>query len=1143
MSAWSDAVAALSPYFWHRLGEASGTTMTDSSGNGRNGSYSGSGNTLGVTGLVPGGDGTALTVTTSSFPTTASGLSLSSTNITEALTIKASGARGDLMIATTGTFRLETAGTNVAIRIDTSNSVTTSYASTNLYDGNAHLIVVKITSTDAEVWVDGTLVGSGSHSASTATITQMRLKSSLANPPGTFDEWAVFNGALTTTQIGDLYTAWSGSVPSASVSLAATLRAKTASFSATVINNATLSATMQARTAAFTLGTVAAVSLAGTLPAKTAAFAITTPAVDVTMASTLQPKTAAFEVLADATATLDATLRAKTAAFSLSGNAHAALDATLQPKAAQVVLSTADRAAVLAGQLRRKDADFEVDARPSVGLHATLQPKSATVIARAVTPITPVPVHLRTHGPASVVVGRALGPVTVMAGPHGTQPVYSVSSAAIQRARQQIVVDGVDITFLRGVRTPDVTYTLLAPLRYGPGQLDLPQVVPYAEPLGDDRADDLAWMWEGAPVEVHLVIDDPAGIDPPQMMVRDVYKGVLVAWDLAGSDLSIELGGEASGRAQLRDRQAVIFPRVNDIGHQISDAVKDLGLPVYPPLGTVTGIEVMTTGGVGHAQHIQNLCAQAWTRQGKYWTVMPNDDGAYVVRKKSDTVRHATVFFDDARTVANLRRDLAEEPNRIFITGVTPQGQRVRFGVYPGLIQGPVPDFPGHLEEGDTGEGVRLLVRKLHQSGYLKLVEVAGDYDADVVEAVKDLQDDAGLPKTGEVNLATWEVLYDLAVTGLTLTGAHIEPAAQDPRVRRVNRSANGTVLEFNDTFDASVLPVDRTIDAGVGKTRSQLREFARTVLEAASAPNWFGDITFHTGALLRGEHLADVTATPEIVMDARELIPTMNLWAPRFDGGTQFNIAALQVDEAGTATATVDTRFRDALEVWEIIDRNRESRNDPARRRNMAARSSTIRKDSIGEWDEIGGLLGVDLDLQRGWNVFPVVAATEGTIRKIRIALNTPAEFAYAVFGRKIGKDWLNTLIPHPLTVSGTKAWETKHDELDDDGWILFSLGTHDEPGGYWPGRKTYKSVTGREPNPDYDPDADENETGTDDDEYLSVTTSEASGTLTGKHVDAAGFPYYSADRTTLWVAVWVGKPNKIEAGRIMWPQLEAGA
>ena len=143
-------------------------------------------------------------------------------------------------------------------------------------------------------------------------------------------------------------------------------------------------------------------------------------------------------------------------------------------------------------------------------------------------------------------------------------------------------------------------------------------------------------------------------------------------------------------------------------------------------------------------------------------------------------------------------------------------------------------------------------------------------------------------------------------------------------------------------------------------------------------------------------------------------------------------------------------------------------------------------------------------------------------------------------MFGRSITADRLNNLIPRPLTDAGTKMWQSKDDELK-ERWILVSDGTRDEPCGYSPGRKRWESTTGEEENPDYRPDADENSTGTDDDEFITVTSEESFGELTGKHFGPT-FQYRSETRTVLHVAVWVKEANKIPLGRIMWPQLEAG-
>jgi hypothetical protein len=146
-------------------------------------------------------------------------------------------------------------------------------------------------------------------------------------------------------------------------------------------------------------------------------------------------------------------------------------------------------------------------------------------------------------------------------------------------------------------------------------------------------------------------------------------------------------------------------------------------------------------------------------------------------------------------------------------------------------------------------------------------------------------------------------------------------------------------------------------------------------------------------------------------------------------------------------------------------------------------------------------------------------------------------------VFGKPITPKRLNHLIPHPLTISGTKKWDDPAvRNVLDSKWQLFSAGTHEEPCGYSPGRKKVRSETGEEANPAYDPDADDNESGTDDDETITVTTTEVINSPTGMFDERAEFAYRS-EQNVLYVAVWVSKPSQLLDGRIMWPQLEAGA
>lgn len=1125
---YSSEVLADSPLAYYRLGESSGTTMADSSGNGRNGSYVG-GPTLGATGLLTGDADTAV-----DFPANAAKHGLiadaawmDSSQITITALIKADAIPTTYAIVDRDgnpdrvfQFYVLSNGHVRVIVWNQAGSLGIAESSGSIPTGATRHVGFTWDGTTIRIYINGAADG-------TASLSGTSLK--VANQPivigagyqgsggvgttfdGVIDEVAIYGTALSAARILAQYTA-ATTAGANSATLAGTMQASTAAFTVATVLAASLAGTAQPPTAAFNLSASAQASLAGVAQAPTGSFAadVAATVIDASLAGNVQPSVGAFALSVAAQVTLAGTAQAATSAFTVSTADRTISLAGSARRATAAMTLVGQPALSLVGTTQPPTGVFTVDAQPTATLAGTVQPMLATFVTYVVTPVTPSPVV----GAQSVVVGRAFGAVTMQ----GSQAVYNVSSAYIPRARQRIVVDGIDVTYFRGGITPDVTYTLLEPLLYGPATLDVPQVSACFERLG---VGDLSWLRPGAPVEVQRALDDE--------VVSTDWKGVVVAFDTNGRNLSVELGGEVSGRAALRDRQPVIFPRVNDLGRQMADVITDLGLPFFPHLGPVTGIEAMTTGGVGHLEHIQALVAKAWTRAGRHWTIMPDEStGAYEAHRKDDETIHATAFIDDAKTVANLRRDISEEPNRIFVTGVTPQGQRIRFGVYPGLVQGPTPDFPGHMEMGDSGDGVRLLIGKLHAMGYLKLVDAAGGYDQDVYDAVVALQIDAGLfddgftgtAVPGEVNAVTWAALYDLGVTENSLEWAHIEPAAQRRKVRPWNRAGTGGIMGVNPDYDPNHLVRDRTIDMGVGFTRSQLREFARTVLHDSDAPNWIGDITFNTGALIRGDGFEGMTVTEADVMDARELRPGMNIHLQQFDGGTLFHVAACQVDGSGIVTATVDTRFRDALEVWEIIARNKESRNDPARSRQQKHRSSTIQKDSIGEWDEIGGLLPQDFHLKPGWNVFETVAAMEGTISEIEVNLDSPAEFACAVFGRTITADRLNNLVPKPLTNFGGQAWEKKSDELK-ERMFLVAFGTKDEPCGYSPGRKMTRT---------YDEGTDEE---------ITVTTNDP----TGKFVDDGGFRYASANRTELTIAVWVEEANMIPLGRILRPQLEAAA
>jgi hypothetical protein len=879
--------------------------------------------------------------------------------------------------------------------------------------------------------------------------------------------------------------------------------------------------------AIYVIGAVAEVepslTLTATMRPKTAAFTLS-PIVDASLTGTLQPKTAAFtaHVDVDPEAQLTATLRPKLVTFSLAAAAQASLAGVLRAKTGAFTIESS-KTLTLAGTLRRKTGAFVIGTIPGTQPNrAGGRQRGGVGLVDYSPPIVTAPATVTP--PQVKAVARAFGPVTMV----GTQPTYDVTEASVDRDRDRIVVGGKDVTFFRGVPTPTPDYSLIEPLMYGSGRLVLPQIAATFEQPG---AGALRWLRKGATVEVQRVRDGA--------VVATDYKAIVVDWTISGGSLSVQLGGEASGRAALLDRQPTLFPRRRDVGRYAFFTFRGrLRLPFKPYLGTQTGILAYPVGGMSELDYLSQLVATATKRNGDQWTIMPGADGAYRLTVKDRATIHATAYFDDAQVKPELRSDVAEEPNRIYATAVAPSGQKIKFGRYPGLVQGTRTPYPytntSHVwgegttnEDTDSGAGVRALVWRLRTLGYLTISDAPGGYDADVTDAVRDLQGDAGLTETGNVNLATWRALYDLDVTGYTLASSRIFPAAERRTVRKWNYTPTGSVIRPNPHFRPHRLPVEQTIDMGAGFTRGQARRFAKSELAHADTDNWVGtlDVGSNEGtmALIRGEHVPGGPLTGADVMQPRELRPGMNVWAPQFMGGTLFHVSGVEVSDGGASVRlALDTRARDTMKAWEVIARNRETRRHPARAWMDDYRSSRGQKDSLITWDEVGGILADTVTLRAGgWTVFPVVAGQEGTVARLRVVLDQQQEFAVAVFGGSIRPERLDRLVPAPLAKtrndvggSGAPWYEQRKVRAQlESRFMLYAAGTHDQPCGIGRARKV---------------DGNGNETG---------------APKTGRFWDDSSFSYRTFAAPVLYVAIWTGSAAKVEPGRMFWPQLEEGS
>lgn len=213
MSTYSDRILSLMPLAYYRLGEASGTTMNDSSGNSRNGTYTSV--TLGAASLVADTDTAGSFNGTSSDASVPNGLWM---DVDQAFTVEAwikTNATGYREIAaqyaTTSNraweFRLDTtAGALNFIKL--AGGTTSSIGTTSIRDNAVHYVVATYDGSNIKLYVDAAL---NQTTPSTGSMVGTTANLHIGNRTGTqyfsgiIDEIALYGYVLSAAQIADTY--------------------------------------------------------------------------------------------------------------------------------------------------------------------------------------------------------------------------------------------------------------------------------------------------------------------------------------------------------------------------------------------------------------------------------------------------------------------------------------------------------------------------------------------------------------------------------------------------------------------------------------------------------------------------------------------------------------------------------------------------------------------------------------------------------------------------------------------------------------------------------------------------------------------------------------------------------------------------
>lgn len=229
---YSADVLALSPLAYWRLGDASGTTLTDSSGSGRNGTYIGS-PTLGAAGLLTGDADTAVNCDGTNDGATVTDAAWMDTGTTYTAIIWAkfdTVAAGTQSIFTrkggsssNRSWEIYRSGATVVFNTWNTSSGSANPDPATVAADTVYMIVGVRDGFSCKLYMNGTLFDEFVDAADprTAVATDMTIAwdqwTGAQFLDGTVDEAAFFTAALTATQIADLYTSGSSSVVDATV--------------------------------------------------------------------------------------------------------------------------------------------------------------------------------------------------------------------------------------------------------------------------------------------------------------------------------------------------------------------------------------------------------------------------------------------------------------------------------------------------------------------------------------------------------------------------------------------------------------------------------------------------------------------------------------------------------------------------------------------------------------------------------------------------------------------------------------------------------------------------------------------------------------------------------------------------------------
>lgn len=632
--------------------------------------------------------------------------------------------------------------------------------------------------------------------------------------------------------------------------------------------------------------------------------------------------------------------------------------------------------------------------------------------------------------------------------------------------RLQIVVEGTDITFLKGAETPFPTWSRAEPFGSQTATISLPQISGFEE-LGGAV---YPWARKGSSVEIRRVHANGT--------TSSMFLGFITEIDHAEDSGVLQL--LCSGILYQGDQQLMKPPFITtptDAGAVIAGALNNIVGKRYKKLSAVsTGVKVGRAASWDPilTSWIMNHLATLITG-GRQWTIKCDRDQPVFVRKDLTTI-HASIRNGQRGVDIQLQSDLTQEPNVFYGEGIREDGGRWRNAKYPNWRNDDTPPYPispsRSIRVGDTDAttngGVSIWQARVGQP-------VTGRFTQADRAALIRIQRSAGIKKDGYLGPQSWAASFGTGSNTGTLDGAWIAPLAAIPEVEPFLYSNDGEILGPNPAYNPRIIRVETFTNFGSGVSKSQGIRAAEEMLARDATEGWVGTIAF--------------TLDPNEGSKYDVIREGHNIRLHSFRGKSiTLHVVSVEYSESAV-TATVDTKARDYPTLAAIMERNREAQ-DPAKTFRRSNAASTQTTDSA-TWDaeSPGGRVPNLALFDRLWTVLRIPVAQYGEIIKTKFTTAPARPFSIAVFDRPITAAKLLSVVGNPLSAD-ENPWQDHADTLENLG-LLQAWGWNLQPAGYYP--KEYSNPSGDENPPP----------------------------VTGRMLDDAAWTYASTKPPWLWVAM----------------------